>query len=284
MALTLPPVIADADRAFRELAEGMGLAADDQWAGGYVEYEWQHGRHAFETLGTAISGANVLEFGCNVGASAVVLATLGAHVTGLDVDEALLRLARANVARYGLEGAVSLLHVPDTRRLPFDDARFDVVCCNSVLEYVPHDQLPAVKEEIDRVLKHGGLLFVTGTSSRLWPREVHSRRWLVNWLPRAFDRVLRHPGFQRGVWPWEIRFGYRSAFRNLDRIDRGHAWLEARRRRGLGRWAMMRLEALSAVARLLGTSAGLLTPNISVRLQKENDAHGGRAPRGTRTG
>lgn len=268
MAVSLPPVSPSGDQAFREIAAEMGLSPDDVWAGGYAEYEWQHSRHAFETLGIPIAGAEVLEFGCNVGASTVVLAALGARVTAVDVDDAVLRLARANIARYGIAGSVSLHHVRDTSHLPFKDAQFDLVCCNSVLEYVPNAQLAAVKTEIDRVLKPDGILFITGTSSRLWPREVHSGRWLVNWLPRRLDRFFGRPGYQRGVWPWEIRYGYGSQYRNLDWNDQGAAWIRARRLRGLKGWPLARLMVLNAAARLFRTSAGMLTPNIAVRLQK----------------
>lgn len=270
-AATLPAVTRREDDVFRRLATDIGLHPDDPWVGGYVEYEWQHGRHVFETLGIPLAEAQVLEFGCNVGASAVVLAALGAQVTALDVDEAIVDLARANVSRYQMADSVRLRYTTDSSRLPFADEAFDLVCCNSVLEYIPHAQLPTVMAEISRVLKPGAVLLITGTSSRLWPREVHSGRWGVNWLPRRIDRLLGRAEYQRGVWPWTARYGFGPAYENLDRADRGMAWLEARQRKGLSGWKRTCLKSFNMAAGLLGTSAGLLTPNIALRMRKSGE-------------
>lgn len=264
----LPTVIPHEDEAFRRIAADMGVNVDDPWVGGYVEYEWEHGRHIFETLGMPLAGAEVLEFGCNVGASAVVLGALGARVTALDVNEEIVQLARANVARYQLADTVRLLHTPDSSNLPFNDGAFDLVCCNSVLEYVPCAELPAVMAEIDRLLKPGAIILVTGTSSRLWPREVHSGRWGVNWLPRGLDRILGSTAYQRGIWPKVVRYGFGTSYENMDRTDHGVAWLEARRRTGSSSTKWLCLRLFNNIARMLGTSAGLLTPNIAVRLRK----------------
>lgn len=35
----------------------MGWNPDSRWVGGYVQYEWDHGQHVFETVGTPVRGA-----------------------------------------------------------------------------------------------------------------------------------------------------------------------------------------------------------------------------------
>jgi SAM-dependent methyltransferase len=87
--------------------------------------------------------------------------------------------------------------------------------CNSVLEYVRPDQLAAIVGELRRVLKPGGRLLVTGTSSRLSPKEVHSGRWLVNYLPRRIDSWLGRCR-QRGLDPFRLRRLVRDGFTDED--------------------------------------------------------------------
>lgn len=256
---------------FRATARRLGLDPDNLWVGGYVDYEWHHGRHVLDTAGIKVPDAKVLEFGCNFGATSIMLATLGARVTGVDVNSDHVELARLNAASYGLESRIEVLHVPDTTRLPFADEQFDLVTCNSVLEYVPHAILKTVQREIDRVLKRGGNILVGGSSNRLWPREIHSRRWLVNYLPRCVDSLLS-TDFQRGVFPWQVRFGFGPQYRDAGLADGGVSYLEARRRMGVTKRRRMLLSAAIAVLYPLRISVGLLTPSISLQLRKETRA------------
>lgn len=274
MAESTVPVVIDpgADQRFRLLAKAMALNPDDRWVGGYVDYEWRHARRVFELLPGGVDGRNVLEFGCNYGATSIVLARLGATVSAIDVDASYVRLAKANAERFGLCDAIRFEHVEDTRKLPFADAAFDVISCNSVLEYVPHRILPAVQRELDRVLKPGGSLVIVGTSSRLWPREVHSRRWLVNYIPRWVDHLIGGGDLQRGVSPWALCYGFGHHYVNADVHDRGGAYVEARRRMGAAAGRVRLLRAGSAVAARFGLSLGLLTPSISVILRKSESA------------
>ena len=241
----------------------------DCWTDGYVAYEWQHARHVFEHLGVSLDNKKVLEFGCNVGATAIVLAHLGALVEAVDVDRSTVEIAALNAAQYELAHSVCFSHVSNSTALPFPDEHFDVVVCNSVLEYVQNTQLGAVQASLARVLKTHGLLIVLGTSSRFSPREVHSRRWLVNYLPGLLDPLLYASGpLERGVWPGALRRGFGTHFEDLDWHDHAHAYLLARKAMGAGRWRMALLTALAALARPFGWSVGMLTPNVCLRLKK----------------
>ena len=162
----------------------------------------------------------------------------------------------------------------DTSRLPFPDGYFDVITCCSVLEYVPHRMLRAVQRELDRVLRQGGVIVVTGTSNRLWPKEVHSRRWLVNYLPRPLDRWFTSDTRERGALPWQIRRGFGAHYENLDRTDRGRAYLDAKRAAGDGGAKRAVFAAANRLLLAAGLSIGLATPSISVRLRKRASAPG----------
>jgi SAM-dependent methyltransferase len=260
------PIDPSADAAFRAGALALGLDPDERWVGGYIDYEWKRSRHVFELLDRGVEGQDVLEFGCNYGATAVVLTALGARVTAVDVDASCVQLAQLNAARFGM--SIRFEHVVDTTALPFAGAAFDIVSCNSVLEYVPDALLDAVQKELDRVLKPGGLVVVLGTSNRLWPKEVHSGRWFVNYLPRPVDRLLAGAELQRGVPPWRIVAGFGKHYANADRDDGGRTYLQARIAAGATGLKLRTMQIGNWCAPRLGTSMGLLTPSMSVILRK----------------
>jgi len=258
----------EAHLLFREAASVAGHDPDDRWVGGYVDYQWQHVRYLIESLPGSIAGKRVLEFGCNFGATSVVLARLGAQVTAVDINEKTVEIARLNARRYSVDHAIEFVVIPETTSLPYATGSFDLVTCISVLEYIPSSIITQVQREIDRTLKPGGFILVSGTSSRLWPREVHSRRWLVNYLPRT---VFKSARFQQGISPWRVRNGFGQGYVNLDWEDGSRRFYNSRVQMGAS-WAR---RVLLSIARLLAhalrTSPGLLMPNISLTLRKEGE-------------
>ena len=248
---------------FEIKARALGLDPSDPWVGGYVEYEWTHLRHLIEALPTQISGARVLEVGCNLGASAVVLSQLGAVVTAFDVSADFVELAQLNALQYG-QVDIAFDHIQDSRSLPYANHQFEMICCNSVLEYVPVACQQSLISELSRVLSPRGLMLITGTSNRLWPREVHSQRWFINYLPSAFD-VLLGSSPQRGLFPWRLREAFGKTFLNLDTgLARGHF---ARSRTAMGMSPSV-LRGILMAARTLQVGPGFLTPSMSCVLQK----------------
>jgi 2-polyprenyl-3-methyl-5-hydroxy-6-metoxy-1,4-benzoquinol methylase len=265
------PTIVDAqlNQAYRDLAKQQGHDPDSLWVGGYVDYEWTHGRYFLEQFADHINAKHVLEFGCNHGATSIVLALLGARVTAIDIDADVIKLAQANAARHGVADKIDFIHCTDTSQLPFDDQQFDAITCNSVLEYVEHDNLLAVEQEIDRTLKKSGLVLIYSTSNRLWPREVHSGRWLVNYLPRWLDQWIS-PGnpLQRGVFPSELLAGFRQGYHLLDKQDNGASYLEVKRKMGTSTTKLKILKLVNTLTSSIGLPVGMLAPSLTIVLQK----------------
>jgi SAM-dependent methyltransferase len=263
------PVIVDrrAHLEFENAARACGYDPSNRWVGGYVDYQWQKIRHLLVELPGDPAQTRIMEFGCNFGAGAVTAAMLGMRVTALDVDADLVRIARLNAERYGVADRIEFRHVHDTRTLPFEAEAFDLVICCSVLEYVDANALAGVQREIDRVTADGGIILVTATSNRLSPCEVHSRLWLLNYVPRAFD-ALTGKALPRGVFPWTVRYGFGRCYENLDYLDAGRTFIRAREAFGMSRSALSVLRLLNLLCRASGFSVGMLLPNMSMTLRK----------------
>jgi ubiquinone/menaquinone biosynthesis C-methylase UbiE len=257
----------DADRRFRALAGAMGLDADARYVGGYVDWEWRHSRHVFDGLVEPVAGRAVLELGCNVGATAIVLASLGARVTAVDPDPRFIKLACLNAERYGLSDRIAFVHVPDTRQMPFGTGEFDWVSCNSVLEYIPEEEIDDVLRSADRVLRRGGLIAILGTTNQLWPREGHSRRWLVHYVPRWLDPVGLRQSVRRGVTAFRIR-AVLSDHVDVLQEDGSRLFLAMKARMGVPLWKLAMAEASRWPLARLGMSLGSFAPTLSMVLRK----------------
>ena len=96
-------------------------------------------------------GRSVLEVGCGAGVDLARFARGGAEVSGVDLTESAIALARANFSQQGLAGR---FEVADAERLPFGDDAFDLVYAHGVVQYTANPQ--QLVDECYRVLKPGG--------------------------------------------------------------------------------------------------------------------------------
>jgi len=99
------------------------------------------------------AGRRLLEVGCGIGTDLVRFAKGGARVTGVDLSQTAIDLARANVRWQGLEDRADL-QVGNAEDLPFADASFDVVYGHGVVQYTVDPE--RLLSECRRVLAPGG--------------------------------------------------------------------------------------------------------------------------------
>jgi SAM-dependent methyltransferase len=151
-------------------------------------------------------GLAVLEVGSSFGHMTEYLAEQPevTEIHCFDTDPAFVDIVRAKVEEQGLTKVkeVLLLGNDATRRLPWPDARFDLVLAVGVVEHLPARNRRAQVDEYYRVLAPGGHIAILDTPNRLFPLETHSIGLpLVQWLPPrlayAYARVARPRKFGR---------------------------------------------------------------------------------------
>ena len=120
---------------------------------------WQIPESELHALGE-LNGREVLELGCGAGQFGLSLVRQGARVTGIDNSAKQLEFARANVG-----DRMTLVH-GSAEALPFDDASFDVVCCDHGA--VGFTDPRVVVPEVARVLRPGGRFAFSGLTPIEW--------------------------------------------------------------------------------------------------------------------
>ncbi len=105
------------------------------------------------------AGLRILDIGCGEGEDSLLLASLGAKVTGIDISPAAVALAKERAHLSGLSGSTDFICSP-LEQAPLPDKHFDVIWGDNVLHHV----LPVLDESLRllaRVAKPGAkMLFI----------------------------------------------------------------------------------------------------------------------------
>jgi len=135
-----------------------------------------------------VAARRVLEIGSGTGGFLAVAAPRFEEVVGVDIAMRWLHLSRRRFRDLGM-GAPPLV-CGCAERLPFPDARFDLIVMTATLEFTKD---PArVLAEAARTLDKGGALFVNTVNRFSLAPEPHVDLWGVGFLPRALqDRYVR---------------------------------------------------------------------------------------------
>ena len=162
---------------------------DDDSSRVLLEQEW---RYLGPFMDRLPRDARVLDLACGSGPHMLAWAERGYRMTGIDFDRGLLAIGRERVQK-GAKPRPGVGELPpaawscgDATRMPFRDASFDAVFCNSLLEHVPAWQ--AVLSETARLLKPGGLAVVY-TTNRTCPIQQEVNHFpFYSWIPDPLQR------------------------------------------------------------------------------------------------
>ncbi|MFZ9348778.1 MAG: bifunctional 2-polyprenyl-6-hydroxyphenol methylase/3-demethylubiquinol 3-O-methyltransferase UbiG [Arenimonas sp.] len=153
-----------------------------------------------------LSGRRVLDVGCGGGLLTEAMAAEGAQVTGIDLSEQLIDIARLHLLESGLKAEYRVISAE--AMAAEQPAGFDAVTCMEMLEHVPDPQ--AIVQACFELLKPGGRLFLSTINrtpaafalavvgaeyvARLLPKGTHDYRSFIK--PSELAAALRQSGFQ----------------------------------------------------------------------------------------
>jgi 2-polyprenyl-6-hydroxyphenyl methylase/3-demethylubiquinone-9 3-methyltransferase len=153
-----------------------------------------------------LAGKRVLDVGCGGGLLSEGMARRGAQVTGIDMGEAPLSVARLHGLESGVKVDYRQITVEELAQDPEQAGQYDVVTCLEMLEHVPDPA--SVIRACASMLKPGGHLFVSTINRnpksflfaivgaeyvlRLLPKGTHEWKKFIR--PSEMSDHLRHAG------------------------------------------------------------------------------------------
>lgn len=157
-----------------------------------MDRRWNHNLHYYPLLIDAVSAdaERVLDVGCGEGSLSRALRCRAMRVTGIDLDEASIALARASP----MEGVEYLLG--DVLKYPFELGSFDAVASVATLH---HMDTVAGLRRMAALLRPGGVLALLGLA-RDDSFLDHARgafALIANWVLRAQKGYWEHPSPKR---------------------------------------------------------------------------------------
>ncbi|MDX1914279.1 MAG: bifunctional 2-polyprenyl-6-hydroxyphenol methylase/3-demethylubiquinol 3-O-methyltransferase UbiG [Methylophilus sp.] len=131
----------------------------------------------------SLQDKRVLDVGCGGGILSESMAEKGAHVTGIDLGEKALNVARLHSLESGV--AVDYQYISVETLAEQQPASFDVVTCLEMLEHVP-DPASIVRACAKLVKPNGHVFFSTiNRNPKAYLLAVIGAEYLLNMLPRG---------------------------------------------------------------------------------------------------
>ncbi|MDD3381370.1 MAG: bifunctional 2-polyprenyl-6-hydroxyphenol methylase/3-demethylubiquinol 3-O-methyltransferase UbiG, partial [Rugosibacter sp.] len=130
-----------------------------------------------------LSDKQVIDIGCGGGLLSEGMATIGAHVTGIDLAEKALVVARLHLLESGRKVDYQLISAEAMAAA--SPASFDAVTCMEMLEHVP-DPASIVKSCATLVKPGGQVFFSTlNRNPKAWLLAVLGAEYVLKLLPRG---------------------------------------------------------------------------------------------------
>jgi S-adenosylmethionine-dependent methyltransferase len=140
-----------------------------------------------------LDGARILEIGCGTGCATVALAEQGSLVTGIDLCERSIQVARRRCELHDLDADFVVGNAVDVVD-KLKSERFDFVIFYASLEHMTFAERKAAMRSTWDMLEPGDLWCVVETPNRLWYHDAHTSmlpffHWLPDELAFAYSRM-----------------------------------------------------------------------------------------------
>lgn len=146
-----------------------------------------------------VAGKKLLDVGCGGGIFSESMAQRGATVTGIDLGQAPLDIARLHALESELD--IDYRHTSAEELAAAEPASFDIVTCLEMLEHVPDPK--SVIEACATLVKPGGQLFFStiNRTPKGWLLAVVGAEYILRMLPKGtheYRKFIRPSEF--GGW------------------------------------------------------------------------------------
>ena len=139
-----------------------------------------------------LAGKTVLDIGCGGGILSESMAQKKAHVTGIDLSEKILSVARLHLLESGLQ--VDYQKISAEELALEQPASFDMITCMEMLEHVPDPE--KIVAACAKLAKPGGHVFFStlNRTYKAWLFAVVGAEYFLRLLPRGthdFSRFIK---------------------------------------------------------------------------------------------
>ena len=139
-----------------------------------------------------LAGKKVLDVGCGGGILSEAMSQRGAQVSGLDMGEAPLNVAKLHALESGLD--IEYMRLPVEELAEQHPASFDVVTCLEMLEHVPDPS--SIVRACYKLCKPGGQVFFStlNRNPKSFLLAVVGAEYILNMLPKGthdFKKFIR---------------------------------------------------------------------------------------------
>ncbi len=140
----------------------------------------------------SLAGKKVLDVGCGGGILSEAMAQRGADVTGIDMGEAPLNIAKLHALESGI--SVKYQQIPVEQLAEEMPASFDVVTCLEMLEHVPDPA--SIIQACYKLVKPGGMVFFStiNRNPKAYAMAIIGAEYIMRMLPAGthdYDKFIK---------------------------------------------------------------------------------------------
>jgi 2-polyprenyl-6-hydroxyphenyl methylase / 3-demethylubiquinone-9 3-methyltransferase len=163
-----------------------------------------------EKICNGLNGKNIVDIGCGGGILSESMAARGAHVTGIDLADKPLKVAKLHLLESRQQVDYQLISAEDlAQQKPH---QFDVVTCMEMLEHVP-DPASTIKACATLVKPGGQVFFSTiNRNPKAYLFAVIGAEYILNMLPKGTH------DYAKFIKPSELASMAREAGLNVEQL------------------------------------------------------------------
>ena len=171
-------------------------------------------RTEYINLHSPVKKLKVLDVGCGGGLISEAMSAFGAQVTGIDMGEAPLNVAKLHLLESGLD--VEYIKITAEELAEQRPEEYDVVTCLEMLEHVPDPA--SVIDACSRLVKPDGDVYFStiNRNPKAWLFAIVGAEYILNLLPRGTHE------YDKLITPAELSEYARNASLELQRMTGLH--------------------------------------------------------------